>query len=750
MNSLSPGFLAYCETYLGQYHRAVGTLDCYWHTARQKGNQSMAVNFRATLGVVLLLINRKKEGIYHLNAARKEAEDCKNFLALYIILGGLAYSHYLEGDPRKAFDLLISGATIAADAGIIRQYSSPWVLEMLYDLERNGYILPGSTFQDLFDRLMKEPNVHLRGVGLRLKAKELASRGEHKELIMENLLASQDYLQQSGDPVQLGKTRLDLALLKLSEGKLEESRLLAQKARQGLSGFWEESFPDALRFLLEKEEPVGQRQVSSQEILKRFLEINEELVPKSDLEELMGQLVSAMNRFFMAERGGLFWFSGKNSPPVLKAGRNLTQSDVFSESFRPSLALVIKAYRENRSLLVRPECSRHKPGEKKILASLSIPFEMNGQVRGVLYHDNSYLDNCFDFAKGPLLNMLTRHLSTYTEKIWKYRWMVQEAKNSALGKSAQIEALDKGEILGGSEIMEHILTQADRVAQTGATVLIIGETGSGKELLARRIHQKSHRSQEPFIIVDPTTIPDNLVESDLFGHEKGAFTGADRQKAGRLELAHGGTLFVDEIGEIPKHIQGKFLRVLEDKSFVRVGGTRRIVSDFRLLAATNRDLAKEVAAGRFREDLYYRINIFGLKLPPLRERPEDIALLANHYLAFFARKYNYPHLRLSAAEEEILISYTWPGNVRELKNEMERAVLSSDGERLELNLPKQADLLPAQSFNDGPTLDEVERRYIQSVLEKTGGKISGPMGAAKLLGMKRTTLHSRLKKLGLR
>jgi transcriptional regulator with GAF, ATPase, and Fis domain len=298
--------------------------------------------------------------------------------------------------------------------------------------------------------------------------------------------------------------------------------------------------------------------------------------------------------------------------------------------------------------------------------------------------------------------------------------------------------------------MLQILAQLDLIAGSDGTVLIMGETGTGKELFANRLHQKSTRRESPFVIVDPTTIPETLVESELFGHEKGAFTGADRQKPGRLELANGGTLFIDEVGEIPKSVQAKLLRVLQEKTLVRVGGTRTLRSDFRLVAATNRDLAAEVAAGRFREDLYYRINVVPLVIPPLRERKEDIPLLARTFLAKYAARYGRPEIELSGEDGEKLMGHDWPGNVRELENVVERTVLLSMGEELEFRLPAEELNVARNHFSDYPTLDEMQRRYIQQVLEKTGGKIGGPGGAAQILGMKRTTLNDRMRKLGLR
>jgi transcriptional regulator with GAF, ATPase, and Fis domain len=245
-----------------------------------------------------------------------------------------------------------------------------------------------------------------------------------------------------------------------------------------------------------------------------------------------------------------------------------------------------------------------------------------------------------------------------------------------------------------------------------------------------------------------STIPENLVESELFGHEKGAFTGADHQKPGRLELAHKGTLFIDEVGEIPKLVQPKLLRALEEKSFVRIGGITTLKTDYRLIAATNRNLEEEVARGNFRQDLYYRLNVVSFKIPPLRERGQDVILLANYFLNHFTHKYNHKEHIFSPGEEARLIAYHWPGNVRELKNVIERYILLSTNERLDSFIPDLSNSLLI-NFSDTPTMDELQRRYIQFLINRTGGKIGGAGGVAELLGMNRTTLYTRMKKLGL-
>ena len=308
-----------------------------------------------------------------------------------------------------------------------------------------------------------------------------------------------------------------------------------------------------------------------------------------------------------------------------------------------------------------------------------------------------------------------------------------------------------GEIVGESAALRRVLKEVETVAPTDSTVLIRGETGTGKELIARALHELSPRRGRTFVKLNCAAIPTGLLESELFGHEKGAFTGAISQKVGRFELAHQGTLFLDEVGDIPPELQPKLLRVLQEQEFERLGGTKTIKVDVRLVAATNRDLARMVADGRFREDLYYRLNVFPVVLPPLRERPDDIPRLVRHFTQRFARRMGRRIETIPSAVMEALVRYPWPGNVRELQNVIERAVILSPGPSLQVPL---GDLQPAPAQAQVPaaapgTLADAERDHILGVLRETGWVLGGPNGAAARLGMKRSTLQSKMKKLGI-
>jgi len=291
-----------------------------------------------------------------------------------------------------------------------------------------------------------------------------------------------------------------------------------------------------------------------------------------------------------------------------------------------------------------------------------------------------------------------------------------------------------------------VLEQVEVVAPTESTVLIVGETGTGKELIARAIHTIGSRSSGPFVKLDCAAIPSGLLESELFGHAKGAFTGAMAQRIGRFELAHEGTLFLDEVGDIPLELQPKLLRVLQDREFERLGSTRTIRVDVRLVAATNRDLAQMVGEKQFREDLYFRLDVFPIRIPPLRERVGDIPLLVRHYVDKYARRMNKRIETIPGEAMEVLCRHCWPGNIRELQNFIERAVILTPGSVLQVRLSELQQSIPTTTVN---TLQDVRRQHILEALRETGAVIGGEKGAAARLGLKRSTLLSKMQRLGI-
>ncbi len=416
-------------------------------------------------------------------------------------------------------------------------------------------------------------------------------------------------------------------------------------------------------------------------------------------------------------------------------------------------AIVVEDIRKDSTWIARPRWAR----DEGILGFGGEPLQFRGETLGVLgLFTRTPLDEEWvtwlrvitDHAAGAIVN------ARAFEEIERLRDRL-ELENAYL-KEEVLEAKAFGEIVGVSPALQKIQRQIELVAGTDASVLIQGESGTGKELVAREIHQRSARADEPLITVNCASIPRELYESEFFGHVKGAFTGAVRDRGGRFEAADGGTILLDEVGEIPLDLQAKLLRVLQEGEYERIGDERTRRVDVRVVAATNRDLRQEVERGRFRSDLYYRLNVFPIDVPPLRERKEDIGVLAAHFLREAGVRVGAEESSLTAANVRALEAYHWPGNARELRNVIERAVITAGDGRLRFEplLTLQARPRPrpradeAEVFSDEEML-RFQRTNIERALEQTGGKVYGEAGAARLLGIKPTTLASRMKKLGI-
>lgn len=398
-----------------------------------------------------------------------------------------------------------------------------------------------------------------------------------------------------------------------------------------------------------------------------------------------------------------------------------------------------------------PECAG--PGKDEwIKAKCVIPLLSRDRCIGILILVRSSGDN-FSEDEIRFLVQVAGQVSIAVENARAYQ-QIADLKDQLTQEKLYLEdeirsELNFEEIIGESETLRKVLRQVETVAPTDSTVLIYGETGTGKELIARAIHMLSSRQSSAFVKLNCAAIPTGLLESELFGHEKGAFTGAIGQRIGRFELAHRGTIFLDEVGEIPLELQPKLLRVLQEREFERLGSTRTLRTDARLIAATNRDLASLVEEQKFRGDLFYRLNVFPVYVPALRERSEDVPLLVRHFAQQFSRRMNKTIHTIPAGTMDSLSRYHWPGNVRELQNVIERAVILSKGSVLNVSLPELKRPVPGAQPGAKVTLEEAERKHILSALETTNWVVGGQNGAAARLGLNRSTLQFRMRKLGL-
>ncbi|HJQ96927.1 MAG TPA: sigma 54-interacting transcriptional regulator [Candidatus Polarisedimenticolaceae bacterium] len=386
-----------------------------------------------------------------------------------------------------------------------------------------------------------------------------------------------------------------------------------------------------------------------------------------------------------------------------------------------------------------------------ILSALTVPLKAKDKVIGTLNVGTNEVGTYGDWdcelllAIADQIGLAVQNMLAY-EEITSLKSRLEQ-ENLYLQEESRADGAF-ADIIGESPAIQRVLASVRKVAKTDSTVLVTGETGTGKEVVVRAIHEHSRRKDKILVKVNCAALPGGVIESELFGHEKGAFTGALARRIGRFELAHGGTLFLDEVGDLPLELQAKLLRVLQEGEFERLGGTATLKVNVRLVAATNRDLKKAVAEGRFREDLFYRLNVFPIAIPPLRERMEDVPRLTRHFVMLCASKMGKSIESIGEQALGKLTAYGWPGNVRELQNVIERAVILSPGRRLELDEVLPSPLASPKSI-PGRSLEHVERDHILAVLESVGWRVSGDRGAASVLGLKRTTLEARMRKLGI-
>jgi len=492
--------------------------------------------------------------------------------------------------------------------------------------------------------------------------------------------------------------------------------------------------------------------------LRLLLQVNNAVVAKLDTRELFAAISVCLREALKVEFASLALFDPeisqlrRHSLDFPGGGGFLQENDIIpventtvGEAYRKAVPVISRGADIER---LHPEVAPSvlKEGLNFICA---VPLISRGRVLGTLNVASRREDTFNDVSVGQLEDV-ARQFAVALDNALAYRRI--EELNAKLAKE-NLYLADEirsnyffEEIIGASRPLQNVLRQLEVVAPSDSTVLICGETGTGKELAARAIHNLSARRQGTFVKLNCAAIPTGLLESELFGHEKGAFTGAVTQRIGRFELADRGTLFLDEIGEIPLELQPKLLRVLQEQEFERLGSTRTLRVNVRLVAATNKDLQGMVRDGRYRADLFYRLNVFPIVMPPLRDRIEDIPMLVRYFVQQVAQRMGKRIETIPSEAMEKLRQYSWPGNIRELQNIIERAVILSPGPVLQVPL---AELIPPSGMHAGTpqTMEEAERRHILNALRETGWVVGGPHGAAARLGMKRSTLQFRMQKL---
>ncbi|HVP52504.1 MAG TPA: sigma 54-interacting transcriptional regulator [Terriglobales bacterium] len=495
--------------------------------------------------------------------------------------------------------------------------------------------------------------------------------------------------------------------------------------------------------------------------LRMLLEINNAIVSHLELRELFSSISAAMRRAFRHDYSSLSLYDAEQNHFEIRAvdlpnGRGLIREGMTFGFGTPAA----RAFATRKPLLVSRLDPETFPSEiirlvvaEGMRSGCWLPLVSRDRVLGTL-NVLSRRENAFTQEDLELLRQVANQVAIAVDNGLAFH-QIAELKDKLAEEKLYLEDEIRSqynfeEIIGESVVWKRVLEQVETVAPTDSSVLILGETGTGKELIARAIHNLSGRRERTFVKLNCAAIPTGLLESELFGHEKGAFTGAISQKVGRVELADHGTLFLDEVGDIPPELQPKLLRVLQEREFERLGSTRTMRVDLRLIAATNRDLGRMVAERQFRSDLFYRLNVFPIQLPALRERGKDIALLVRYFAQKHASSKGKHIERIPAETMQALERWHWPGNVRELENLIERAVILTRGTVLNVPLAEfKSGPETAPPPDDVATLEDAERDHILKALREARGLISGPQGAAARLGLKRTTLNSKMRKLGI-
>ena len=743
-------YAAGAAVYSGMFRRAMAMLVSGWRRADMEGCPLLAGYYRAHIANYLIYLGYADEGLEHLDAALACLDEESPPMYRVWVFRPLAYYHLRMGNTAASYGIMARGLESVRQQGLRRPYFAyPWFFDMLHAYARDGFPpLPGHDLDEELAFALNGPNDHLRGIACRIRARQTQEAGGDAETVLGHLKRGIALLSPVHNSLELRQARLEAAQVLDALGWADEARREREDAEALLARISLEYGPQLLGLAAKTAPPEA---LVPDLVREQCRAAMRRMPPWKTLREFQTAFVQAACEALRMPRGGLFRLLPSGRAEALSAC-NMS----VAESASPEVTACLEAVR--RDGMAEPVRLESRDG-----LVLAFPLREEGETY-LLYLDGLHLPGLpADVRKEALGEAQFIFGLAFSDALRMHARMealLKEKQQAEGGRILRIQPADGSMVFLQCPGMQEALAKVRVAAPTDASLLILGETGVGKELLARHVHAVSGRSG-PFVPVNIAGTPESLFESEFFGHEKGAFTGAEKQKIGMFELADRGTLFIDEVGEIPPQLQVKLLRVLQDQHFVRVGGIRQCRSNFRLVAATNRDLAEEVRQGRFREDLYYRLAVFPIVLPPLRLRPGDILMLARFFIEHFAHRYRRTPPRIGPEQEESLLRYPWPGNVRELKSVMERAVILSTGEALDMSLtgpgPRKREPGgatdvdgPGNLFDGYPTMEELQCRYIRHVLEKTGGRIYGDGGAERVLGMKRSTLYAWIKRYKLK
>lgn len=743
--------VGYCYAYTGQVTHGLGMLHSAYTYSLEKKNYNLSSVASWAIASVLLDLNQIDNSLKFLENALAEAKKCNDYYDMILVYNTLSYVHYLKNDLKKSTSCLRKFLELGKQSQVAGLRNSPFLLDLCWAMEQGKYPhTEDLSISKEIERSIKSKHVIIKGVAYRylayLQMRDKADR--HK--ICDSFNQSLYWLQLSGHETETAKTQLSLARYHLLSGDKEKAKELVKKINYARVLQARSLVPDELRPFLKDTE-------SDEKLLEEILNLGQEVVTIIDTRDLFNHIIATVNRISGAERGALFVCNDNGSHPQLqlRASKNITQEEIADPNFRSSMNMITSVAASGKGLILGPDQTGNQDinSGENISSRICVPMLLKNKLMGVLYHDNRLLSSAFKESDLKLLAHFAA-FAAFAVANSDQNLQNDQFKEKVLAEKSYLEDqhlknFNFENIVGASRAMQKVYSLIDQVANTDATVLIEGETGVGKELIARAIYRQSTRRDKPFIRVHSNALPENLIASEFFGHEKGSFTGAISRRIGRFELADEGTLFLDEIGELSLDIQVRLLRVLQTKEFERVGGSETIRSNFRLIVATNRNLEEEVKSGRFRADLYYRLNVFPIVVPPLRERIDDLPQLVEHFIQLYSSRRGKSFKGIPDSEMSKLMNYGWPGNVRELENIIERAIILSKGSFVQI--PELCSNHPGTaSFNTELTLRENERKHILWALQKTKWKIHGEGGAAKLLDINPSTLQSRMKKLGIK
>jgi formate hydrogenlyase transcriptional activator len=738
--------LGWCYGICGRTARGLGLIEAV--RLRAKELRLADVKTHADLMTVLTLLDvrRVPEAEVYLNDILSRPPEELGHYVMWAAQASMAFVLFCHGDLAGTSRLQHSFHEHSKKYGRFH-HRGPWNYDYLAKLEDAGMIHPEMNYETELARMLHWPDIYMKGVARRARAERLLNRGGPKAQIMSDLSQSLALLRRAGARPELARTQVLLGRLLLSEGQTTRARGLLAEAWETFRPVNESLFPEDLRAYIDPED-------REELLVKTFSLVGGTLGTIRERKVLLEKIINLTMGLTHAQWGGFFEIDGQGRL-ALVASRNLDPAMVATERFDANRKIIERVCATGQGVTrdarpSRDEIRRHTIGTGWLICS---PITLEDRVIGALYFEGLLTRPSF-LQKGlSLLTAIGHQAAVALDNVRAYEEIA--ALKDRLAEETRHYRMESdtsphvGHIIGQSPPMIWVKRQMDKVAATDTTVLITGQTGVGKELVARGIHRLSPRAEGPFIAVNIASLSEGLIASELFGHERGAFTGAIQARPGRFELAHGGTLFLDDIQYLPLDAQIKLLRTLQEKEFERVGGNRTIKSDFRLIVATNQALEELVDQGRFRSDLYYRLKVFPILVPPLSQRREDIPDLVVHFLAVYGRKFGKNLTGVSHRSMEQLVGYSWPGNVRELRHVVERAVILSEGEVLKV--PPLSESAPAEGPGGARlSLDEMQRTYITDCLEECGWRVSGPHGAARLLGLKPTTLHSKMKRLDIR